>query len=174
MLEKYGLVSKPAATLVGSRVLGLRLSRVDGKILWAGDNKLETLSDIETNRDAFSLCGQSLEASWLRLECSFLKRQLSNQKWDDAVDQTSFYLLIDMIKSINGKDPVSGAWTAPTCVEGVVRCDASSLAIGVCIEINDEIVEDASCLRKRNDSTQINLAELEALMKGINLALKWG
>lgn len=34
-LEKYGFLEKPAETLVGSKVLGLRLSRVDGKVLWA-------------------------------------------------------------------------------------------------------------------------------------------
>lgn len=34
-------------------------------------------------------------------------------------------------------------------------------------------MEDASWLRKLNDSAHINLAELEALLNGINLALKW-
>lgn len=81
------------------------------------------------------MCGLLSEhfpvASWHRLAYSFLKRQLSDQKWDDAVDQTSFYMLTDMIKSISEKDPLAGAWTAPTCEEGVEWCDASSLAIGV-------------------------------------------
>lgn len=102
-----------------------------------------------------------------------MKRQLSDQKWDYAVDQTSFYMLTDMIKSISEKDPLAGAWTAPTCEEGVVWCDASSLTILVCIELNSEIVEEASWLRKGNYSTLINLAELEALLKLIYLALKW-
>jgi ribonuclease HI len=178
LLEKYGLVSKPAEPLVGSRVLGLRLSRVDDKIMWSRDNKLKTLADIKTKRDVFSLCGQLIGhfpvASWLRPACSFLKRQLSDHKWEDAIDQTNLSILIDIVKSVSEKDPVAGAWAVPTCKEGVVWCDASSLAIGVCIEINGEVVEDASWLRKANDSTHINLAELEALLKGMNLALKWG
>lgn len=40
----------------------------------------------------------------------------------------------------------------------------------VCIELNSEIVEEASWLRKGNYSTLINLAELEALLKVIYLA----
>ena len=36
------------------------------------------------------------------------------------------------------------------------------------------MVEDAAWLRKRDDVTHINLAELEAVVKGLNLAMKWG
>ena len=56
----------------------------------------------------------------------------------------------------------------------VVWCDASSLAEGVCLEVGGHIVEDASWLRKENDGAHINVAELEAVVKGVNLALKWG
>lgn len=55
----------------------------------------------------------------------------------------------------------------------MVWCDASTLALGVCIEKDDTIIEDASWLRKPNDSAHINLAELEAVLKGVNLALRW-
>lgn len=47
-----------------------------------------------------------------------------------------------------------------------------SLYIKVGIEINGDIVEDTSWLRKMTDSTHINLPELVALLKEINLALK--
>ena len=36
------------------------------------------------------------------------------------------------------------------------------------------MVEDAAWLRKKDDYNHINVAELEALLKGINMALKWG
>ena len=52
-------------------------------------------------------------------------------------------------------------------------CDASSLALGVAVEIEGQIVEDAAWLRKRDDSGHINVAELDAVVKGLNLALKW-
>ena len=35
------------------------------------------------------------------------------------------------------------------------------------------VVEDAAWLRKKEDNTHINVAELEAVVKGVNLALKW-
>ena len=50
--------------------------------------------------------------------------------------------------------------------------DASSLAHGVAVAINGHIVEDASWLRKEV-SSHINMAELDAVIKGLNLALAW-
>ena len=35
-------------------------------------------------------------------------------------------------------------------------------------------VEDAAWLRKKDDFSRINVAELDAVLKGLNLALKWG
>ena len=34
-------------------------------------------------------------------------------------------------------------------------------------------MEDGAWLRKKTDYSHINIAELEAVLKGINLALKW-
>jgi len=172
LLEKYGLDAKPAEPLVGSRVLGLRLTKVDDKILWGRDNKLKSMAEVKTKRDVFSLCGQLVGhfpvAGWLRPACSFVKRQLSDKKWEDEIDETSFNMLTDVVKGVKEKDPVAGTWAVASGDEGVVWCDASSIAIGVSIEINGETVEDASWLRKGNDSMHINLAELEALLKGVN------
>ena len=55
-----------------------------------------------------------------------------------------------------------------------VWCDASSLALGVVLAVNGTTVEDAAWLRKKDDHNHINVAELEAVLKGVNLALKWG
>jgi ribonuclease HI len=54
-----------------------------------------------------------------------------------------------------------------------VWCDASSLAIGTVLEVAGEIVEDCSWLRKQDNMAHINRAELEAVIKGLNLATKW-
>ena len=53
-------------------------------------------------------------------------------------------------------------------------CDASNLAVGVCLEIDGSVVEDASWLRKQQDVMHVNLAELDAVLKGVNLAAEWG
>lgn len=50
--------------------------------------------------------------------------------------------------------------------------DASSLAMGVALEANESMVEDASWLHPSNDARHINLTELDAALKGINLAFQ--
>ena len=68
---------------------------------------------------------------------------------------------------VTGDDPARGEW----CVAGdraVVWTDASSLAAGVILETADgATVEDACWLRREAAaSTHINMAELDAAVKG--------
>ena len=42
------------------------------------------------------------------------------------------------------------------------------------MEVHGTVIEDAAWLRKTSDFAHINVAELEAVLKGLNLALKWG
>ena len=42
------------------------------------------------------------------------------------------------------------------------------------MERGDEIIEDGASLQKTDDGTHINLAEFNAVIKGINLSMKWG
>ena len=44
-----------------------------------------------------------------------------------------------------------GRWYAPQLAKGVVCCDASSIATGVVLEIDNVEVEDAAWLRKKDD-----------------------
>ena len=46
--------------------------------------------------------------------------------------------------------------------------------MGVALEVGGNIVEDATWLRKEPDCRHINVAELEAVARGINLAIEWG
>ena len=49
----------------------------------------------------------------------------------------------------------------------------AALALGALLEIGGGVTaEDAAWLRKKDDSAHINVAELDATKKGINLALK--
>ena len=52
--------------------------------------------------------------------------------------------------------------------------DASSLAVGCCIECEGNIIEDIAWIRSEKEANHINLAELEAALKGVNMAIKWG
>ncbi|KFD45928.1 hypothetical protein M513_13213 [Trichuris suis] len=50
--------------------------------------------------------------------------------------------------------------------------DASALALGVALEVNGAIVEDGTRLRP-DEARHFNMAELDAVIKGLNLALTW-
>ena len=80
----------------------------------------------------------------------------------------------EVIERITKEDPVRGRWAVCNTTKGTVWCDASSIALGVVLEIDTVEVEDAAWLRKKDDFNHINVAELEAVVKGVNLAVKWG
>ena len=52
--------------------------------------------------------------------------------------------------------------------------DASSIAIETVLGVDGKVVKDTSWLRRKDDFSHINVAELESVLKGANLALKWG
>ena len=58
--------------------------------------------------------------------------------------------------------------------EVTVWTDASSLGLGVALEVDGSIVWDASWLRKESVYQHINVAELEAVGRGVNMAIAWG
>ncbi|XP_067949570.1 uncharacterized protein [Watersipora subatra] len=82
-------------------------------------------------------------------------------------------MLDEVSDKLKKHDPVFRQWIVNDLTKGKIWCDASSLAIGVCLEMDNQVVEDASRLRGNNDSAHINLAELDGVVKGINLAIKW-
>ena len=55
---------------------------------------------------------------------------------------------------------VKEEWHIGRSKEGVIWCDASSLALGAILEIGGATAEDATWLRKKNDNAHINVAEL--------------
>lgn len=179
LLRKYGLESKPAETISGARVLGLRVYERNGRLLWKRDNFTEPPRDRMTKRELFSFCGKLVGhfpvAKWLRPYCSVLKR-LANVGcgWDECVEERIVKLLRDLWERVNKEDPVCGVWTVPSVSSGRVWCDASSLAIGASVEVQGDVIEDGCWLRREGDSSHINLAELESVLKGVNLAIAWG
>ena len=136
------------------------------------------LPDMLTRRELFSICGELTGhypvAGWLRVACSFIKRQAQGSRWEDFAGEEAVYMLQDVLERVKKEDPVKGIWHVQISNSGVIWCDASSLALGVLLEMKGVAVEDAAWLRKKEDFNHINVAELEAVLKGINLALKWG
>jgi ribonuclease HI len=103
----------------------------------------------------------------------FVKRWSNGERWEDDIGELSASMLKEMLEMVNTRDPVCGYWNVSQSKSGKVWCDAISLAIGCVLQIEDVTVEDAAWLRKKNDGMHINLAELDAVVRGLNLAIKW-
>ena len=81
-------------------------------------------------------------------------------------------MIKEVLTRVHKEDPARGRW----CVNGQALSlwvDASSLATGVSLVFDGALVEDACWLRPVKDSQHINLTELNAIFKGINLAILW-
>ena len=81
-------------------------------------------------------------------------------------------MIKEVLTRVRKEDPVQGRW----CIDSQalsVWVDASSLATGMSLVYDGAVVEDACWLRPAKDFQHINLAELDAIIKGINLAILW-
>ena len=177
-LLQFGLITKDPVSIDNARVLGLRVTtNSTGQLTWSRDAELPVVGNQLTKRGLFSLCGKLLGhypvAGWLRVACSYIKRLSNFVQWDEYIPESTMTMLHELISRLSNHDPVSGQWNVTSQSQGKVWCDASSIALGVCLETGGQIVEDAAWLRNVNDSDHINVAELEAVIKGLNLAVKW-
>ena len=177
-LLKYGLQCKDPEELNGARVLGLQLSQCDGVLNWSRSTPLPlNVPDKITRRGVYSICGKLIGhypiGNWLRVACSYIKRSCNGLQWNEPVNEESINFIREVMDRISNSDPVRGRWNVDMSRKCTIWCDASSIAIGCVLQIGDHVIEDGSWLRQENDCAHISIAELEAIMKGINLALKW-
>lgn len=180
-LQRYGLVTKSPEPLDGGSALGLKLKRDDrGELIFTRGNQVpEEVKCRLSRRELFSVCGKLVGhypvAGWLRVACSFIKRMAEGSAWEDYIGDETIGMLQDVLERVRREDPVKGKWfVSAKARKGVVWCDASSLALGVVLCVNDNVVEDGAWLRKTDDFNHINVAELEAAMRALNMAVKWG
>ncbi|XP_076056355.1 uncharacterized protein LOC143034304 [Oratosquilla oratoria] len=178
-LARYGLTAKEPEPLEGGAVLGLRLERnAAGTLMFKRGNEIPKVPDEMCKRELFSLCGKLMGhypiAGWLRTACSYIKRRVGSKDWGEKVNEDTLTMIRDVVQRTMHDDPVRGQWNAPQQSHGVVWCDASSIATGAVLEIGNVIVEDGTWQRKKDDYHHINVSELDAVIKGTNLALKWG
>ena len=96
--------------------------------------------------------------------------------WDWAIEVRKLAIerLKEVLTRLKVDDPVKGVWSVPPTGVTNIWCDSSKTAYGVALERGDEIIEDGAWLRKAGNGTHINLAELNAVIKGVNLSMKWG
>jgi len=93
---------------------------------------------------------------------------------DAPVGEAVSNLAAELLNRAKREDPVRGCWQVNPGGSVTVWTDTSPIGIGVVLEVDGNVVEDASWLRKESDHSHINVAELEAVARGINLALTWG
>ena len=92
--------------------------------------------------------------------------------WGEEVNDVVLQRLVaDVVSRVNVCDPARGRWDVSSD-EVSVWVDASSLAVGMALVVDGHVIEDASWLRS-NEEAHINRAELDAVVKGINMALTW-
>lgn len=185
-LAKFGLECKPHERVAdGARVLGLRVwgegDDVAGRanrLMWARGNCLPDEPLCLTRRSLFSYGGKLLShlpvCGWLRPAVAYIKRRANarSKGWDDPISDPALRVMLNEISNrVKEHDPAGGRWDV-NGYEATVWVDASSLAIGVVLEAASQILEDACWLRPDDDS-HINMAELDALVRGLNMAISW-
>ena len=77
-----------------------------------------------------------------------------------------------VLKRVGENDPASGEWEVRGD-EGKLWVDPSSLALGVLAQIGGITFEDETWLPKDRSEVHINMAELDAVLRGVNMALAW-
>ena len=179
----YGLQCKePERAAGGARLLGLHVQSdgSTGELQWRRDNAVGAPPSTLTRRAVFSWCGRLVAhlpvCGWLRPAAAWLKRRVNavTRGWDDVTADAALRDQVNYVTHrLEREDPAHGQW----CVSGdhvVVWTDASSVASGVVLVSPDgQIIEDASWLR-RDETSHINMAELDAAVRGINMAIAWG
>ena len=79
-------------------------------------------------------------------------------------------MITQVVARVHQEDPVQGKW----CVDGPeleVWVDASSLASRVSFEQDGAGIENA--IQEERDTQHINLADFDAVQKGVNMVLMW-
>ena len=180
-LSRYGLECKPAERVTDrARVLGLNVwGGGRGELRMKRNNAFGDFPDTLTRRSVFSFFGKLIGhlpvCGWLRIATAYMKRKANalTSTWDEVIyDESLRAMLEDTVQRVERNDPGNGQWDV-VGEEATVWVDASLLELGIVIEVDGNVVEDASWLRSEDSSSHINMAELDAVLKGFNAALAW-
>ena len=179
-LSEFGLAAKePERARDGVKLLGLSVQEDHGELHWKREDGGHEVPSKLTRRSVFSLCGKLVGhfpvCSWLRPAVAFIKRRANavTERWDDLIScEHVRTFLMEVTDKVRQSDPAGGRWDVRGN-EAHLWVDASSVAIGVALEVDGAVIEDGTWLRG-HDAAHINMAELDAVVKGLNLALAWG
>ena len=88
-----------------------------------------------------------------------MKRNTNDCGWDEPIPEPVQEMLRETKNMLAEKDPVCGLWSVCNMERCTIWCDASNLAIGVSVEIDEQQVEKGH---------HINFAELDEVIRGIS------
>ena len=126
----------------------------DNSLYWRRGNKIPDMRQIGWAPS----CGAA----------AFIKRRASDVTtgWDDKIDDAPLNTMIkEVLTRVHKENPAWGRW----CIDGQalsIWVDTSSLATGMSLVYDGDVVENACWLRPEKDSQHINLMELNAIIKG--------
>jgi hypothetical protein len=170
ILNQNNFPTKEPELLTDTRVLGLQNS--SGR--WGRKDALPTGIDPFTKRGISSYTGKILGiypiAKWLRPACSYIKRRCEAD-WDIPLDTKLVEICKKFVEDVNRRGKViGGEWFYNPHEQWRVWTDASDVARGCVLQIGEVCVEDTAHLRKKGDKKHINVAELQAIQDGVELA----
>ena len=116
----------------------------------------------------------NLVGVWMRIMLSFIERRLEETGWDKLVGSVAVMRMKGVLSRVWSEDPVKRIWSVSSHGVTSIWCDASKIAFGITLEKRSKWIEDGSWLRKLDDGAHINLAELNAVIKRVNVDMKWG
>ena len=163
-------------------MLGLRVEEGASGLVWKRDGQLPTLSaDCVTRHQLHSWIGKLLShypvVGWLHTACGFLQHCTACKEiaWDQLVSTETCAKAADLLVLLCDKgDPAHRFWAVDPRQRAILWADASSLALGIALEVDGAIIEDATWLHKTEDKAHINMSELDAVIHSVNLCVKWG
>ena len=138
------------------------------------DGERPKVPDVLTRRIVFHVCrrltGHFPVCSWLRVAAAFVKRRANAVTgWDDETWKIPCF--VECLKKYWDRHKLIQCMVNGQ--EGTVWVDASSLATSVAVEYDGAIIEDANWLRPVHSVKYMHLGELDAVLRGVNLALHW-
>ena len=112
-LAQHGLITKQPEMIENAKALGLQITKNQiGQLLWSRGNELPDVLEPVTRRELFSICGVLTGhypvAGWLRVACSFVKKNSEGSRWDDLIGSRACAMLQETIQKVRRQDPVSG------------------------------------------------------------------
>ena len=129
-LKSYGLLSKsPERVTDGARVLGLRVWREHGQLVWRRDNEMDDMPSVLSRRSVFSYCGKLVShypvCGWLRVATAYIKRMANDcmKGWNDVITNEELRKYQqEAVNEVRNGDPVRGRWDVKGDSESLGGC----------------------------------------------------